>query len=321
MTQVDELVRQARSALETGNRLAARGYWRRATRVAPDRLDLWQSLLQVTEAAADRQRCLENILRLDPDNDEARAELERMVPSPSPLTLRSDSGQASGGPGRGERQALTPTDRLRTAPSPSPLTLRSDSGQASGGTEGGPGRGEENQADELRLRWEQALAAGEPLFCVNHPQRETTLRCNRCGAPICVKCARRTPVGFRCPACIREQQAAFYNAQWYDYPLAAVVSFALSIPAAIVAGLAGWWFSLLISPLIGGMIGGLVHRIVGRRRGKWIWLAVGAGVALGALVAFVAVPGVGSRSILSIGIYGLAATGAAVGVLRLGKSR
>ncbi|MEN6392186.1 MAG: B-box zinc finger protein, partial [Anaerolineaceae bacterium] len=27
------------------------------------------------------------------------------------------------------------------------------------------------------------------LYCTNHPQTETSLRCNRCDKPICTKCA------------------------------------------------------------------------------------------------------------------------------------
>ena len=40
----------------------------------------------------------------------------------------------------------------------------------------------------------------EPIFCVNHPRVETGLRCNRCDNPICVRCAKLTPVGYRCMA-------------------------------------------------------------------------------------------------------------------------
>ena len=37
-----------------------------------------------------------------------------------------------------------------------------------------------------------------PTYCANHPTVETTLRCNKCGKPICAKCAIRTPTGYRC---------------------------------------------------------------------------------------------------------------------------
>ena len=66
------------------------------------------------------------------------------------------------------------------------------------------------------------------LGCINHPGRETTLRCNRCDEPICPDCARKTPVGYRCVGCVKQQQAIFDTAVWHDYVVAAVISFVLS---------------------------------------------------------------------------------------------
>ncbi len=57
---------------------------------------------------------------------------------------------------------------------------------------------------------------GEVLYCANHPETETYLRCNKCGKPICLKCAELTEVGYRCKECIREQQNVFYNAMESD---------------------------------------------------------------------------------------------------------
>jgi len=177
--------------------------------------------------------------------------------------------------------------------------------------------------DEMRLKWDQAVASGETLYCINHPQRETTLRCNSCGAPICVRCARRTPVGFRCKACIDAQQSVFYNSRWYDYLVAGVVSLIMSVVAAgMVAwggrgGWAGWWFAGIVSPIAGGIIGGAVHWAIGRRRGRWIWLVVAACIVVGALAMLVMMP----SSFIALIIYCVLATGAAVGVLRLGKAR
>src|SRR5688572_1451926 len=39
-------------------------------------------------------------------------------------------------------------------------------------------------------------------FCAIHTSVETTLRCNKCGRYMCVKCAVRTPVGYRCKQCV-----------------------------------------------------------------------------------------------------------------------
>ena len=71
-------------------------------------------------------------------------------------------------------------------------------------------------------------AAGAPvMYCTNHPDTETLLRCNKCGKPICLKCAVLTEVGYRCKECIREQQNVFYNAMtgdnWIAFAVAASV--------------------------------------------------------------------------------------------------
>ncbi len=60
-----------------------------------------------------------------------------------------------------------------------------------------------------------------PLYCANHPHRETSLRCNRCEKAICPECAVLTPIGYRCQECVRAQQKTFDTNVWYDYPVAA----------------------------------------------------------------------------------------------------
>jgi membrane associated rhomboid family serine protease len=41
--------------------------------------------------------------------------------------------------------------------------------------------------------------------CYRHPDRETGVSCSRCGRPICPDCMTPTPVGMRCPECMRER--------------------------------------------------------------------------------------------------------------------
>lgn len=135
-------------------------------------------------------------------------------------------------------------------------------------------------------RPDTAAAAAEEFFCANHPSVRTILRCNRCGKPICVKCAVLTPVGYRCRECVRGQQAAFYTAGVSDYLIAAVVAVPLSFAAGFVVSLlGGFLFYLLIfaGPLAGGLIADLAHRAVGRRRGRYLWLVVCGAIVLGAL--------------------------------------
>ena len=72
------------------------------------------------------------------------------------------------------------------------------------------------------------------LVCTFHPKRETQLRCNRCDRPICIKCANRTPTGYRCPECIRSQQKVFVTTKWFDQIIAVVVTGLISFLGSLL---------------------------------------------------------------------------------------
>lgn len=119
------------------------------------------------------------------------------------------------------------------------------------------------------------IGKGAMLGCINHPGRETTLRCNRCDGPICPDCARKTPVGYRCVGCVRQQQSIFDTAVWHDYVVAAVISFVLSGLAGALLVRFGW-FVIFLAPTVGGFISEIIRRAIGRRRGKYLsYVAVG----------------------------------------------
>jgi hypothetical protein len=128
------------------------------------------------------------------------------------------------------------------------------------------------------------MADNEVLYCVNHPNVETRLRCSKCGNPICPKCAVQTPVGFRCPQCVRSQQAIFYTATPLDYAIAVVVGLVISTIAAFILGQVGIFLALILGPVAGGVIAEVVRWAIRRRRGRWIWLVVSGCIATSALV-------------------------------------
>jgi hypothetical protein len=176
----------------------------------------------------------------------------------------------------------------------------------------------------------------ESLQCVNHPKVETRLRCNKCGQPICSKCAVRTPVGYRCRDCVNAQQQAFYTGfRSSDYLIGGVVALPLSL-------LAGWlipqlgWYAILLGPIVGGGIAEAARWATRRKRGKYTWLVVCGSILVGALptliMSLLSLIGLSARASIQVaywaggimrlvwvGVYLLTATGAAYARLRTGK--
>jgi hypothetical protein len=136
----------------------------------------------------------------------------------------------------------------------------------------------------------------DTLYCANHPNVATSLRCNRCNKPICTKCAVLTPVGYRCRECVHGQQQVFETVVWYDYLVAGVL-------AAVLGGLAGAllvnlsWFTIFLAPLAGGIIAEIVRVAVRRRRGRYLYPVAAAAYVAGCLPLFA----IGLLSLLFIG--------------------
>ena len=134
----------------------------------------------------------------------------------------------------------------------------------------------------------------EVLYCANHPDTETLLRCNKCGKPICMKCARQTPVGYRCNECIHQQQNVYFNAGTSDNFIALAVGFVVSAIGAPLAGmlLGGFGFFGLIIAFIAGsgagsLLAQIIRRSVGRRRGRQLPLFALLGIIGGVLIGSV----------------------------------
>ncbi len=127
------------------------------------------------------------------------------------------------------------------------------------------------------------------LYCYVHPNRPTTLRCNRCERPICAQCAVRTPTGYRCKECVKTQQKVFDTAEWYDYIIAFVTAaIASGIASALVALLSGIFYGLLIlflAPGAGAVIGNVILRFIRNRRSRALFLTCAIGMVAGAVPA------------------------------------
>ncbi len=133
-----------------------------------------------------------------------------------------------------------------------------------------------------------------PSYCYNHPGVETMLRCNRCGRPICVKCAVRTPIGYRCKDCVRGQQRIFETATGVDYLVAFLVGGFLSTVASVLVALitsAGGYFAWFIifaaAPTAGIGIAEVLRFVTRRHRAKSLFITATISVVLGVLPALI----------------------------------
>jgi hypothetical protein len=124
--------------------------------------------------------------------------------------------------------------------------------------------------------------SSETLYCANHPQRETYLRCNRCEKPICSQCAVSTPTGYRCKECVRGQQKVYATATAIDYPIAVVIAGVLSFIGSLIATVIGF-FIIIIGPVIGLIVTEVIRWSVKKRRSPSLFLVAAISAAIGSL--------------------------------------
>ncbi|MCC7355059.1 MAG: tetratricopeptide repeat protein [Anaerolineae bacterium] len=251
-----ELVRQAEAAARVGELAEARRLLRKATELAPDNVETWLDLAGVVESPEEKRACFQRVLALDPDNGEAKVGLEwieRMVGA-APVSDPPETVVVSA-PAQAMEVAERPIrkpEAILSPPAPD-------------------------------------HAEPEILYCANHPDTETLLRCNRCNKPICLRCAVRTPVGYRCRECVSGQRALYYTGVVGDYPIAAVVSLVLFGVAGFLfsvlgRGFFGFWIAILLGPAVGGGIAEAVRSAVRRRRSRYLGLIAMAGAILGGAI-------------------------------------
>jgi hypothetical protein len=150
----------------------------------------------------------------------------------------------------------------------------------------------------------------ERLFCANHPDTPTALRCNRCGKPVCMRCIVRTPVGYRCRDCVRGQQQIFETAVWTDFVVALVIALLLGAGATwLLMQMRSFIFlAILLAPVAGGLAAQIISAAIRRRRSRYLPIVAASAFAFGS-VALLLVP-----ALVSLLFYGAQA----VGMLGLG---
>ncbi len=274
-----DLVQRGQAAARVGLRDKAREYLREAVQLEPDNVQAWLDLAGVENEPAAKGQCFETALRLDPDNVDARLGLELLQPD-----LVSEV-------------AAEPIHEHELD------TVMADASRQLDEAVGPPPDGELPLDDEV-------------LYCANHPSVETVLRCNRCGKPICTRCAVQTPVGYRCKQCVGQQQAVYFTGGVADYAIGGVLALVLGgIASYIVTVIGAWFIALILGPTMGIGIAELVRLAVRRRRSQYLWLSVATGIVVGSLPALVISFGSLWRMI-AYGLFLVLAIGAATARLR-----
>jgi len=128
------------------------------------------------------------------------------------------------------------------------------------------------------------------MKCAAHPEVETSLRCGKCGKPICPKCMVQTPVGARCPDCARVYKLPTYRVSPKYYLRAAGTALVMAIVTGLIWGAIGnflpfFYLNLLLGPGVGYAIGEVVSLSVNRKRGIGLALIAGIAVILSYLVS------------------------------------
>lgn len=126
-------------------------------------------------------------------------------------------------------------------------------------------------------------SAEELTYCEVHPDRETALRCNKCGRYMCPECAVQTPVGYRCRECVRQHEDKFFRADQSDeIKIFAVCAVLTGIAGAIMSAVGfGLFLALIAGFPAGGAISQVALRAVERRRGRYSGQIGAAGAVVG----------------------------------------
>jgi hypothetical protein len=124
----NDLTARGIAAYEAGNKKEAAQYLSQAAREDKSNERVWYYLAQLVNDSEKRQQCLENVLKLNPDHAEARAELDQLLTEPPADTPQSETepSQPETPPQPEEpapQAAAPPADKTTTADDTSPETI------------------------------------------------------------------------------------------------------------------------------------------------------------------------------------------------------
>jgi hypothetical protein len=272
--RIRSLLRQADRVADGGKRAAAEQLYRQIIEEAPETAEAWAGLGNVLSKHSAKEDAYNRALAIDPNNELAAKGMDQ---------LHSEELESSG---LGEKSEYEFTSVKTSNPGDDAATLEPDMHVEKKDYVLSPVTTDQNssyvQSGHDHSQGDVSIGS-KVLYCANHPNRETHLRCNKCGKPICSSCAQPTPVGYRCPECIREHEDIFYTAKPLDYVVAVLVALPLSLIGGILAPRLGF-FVIFLGAIFGSLIGRIVFRAVGRRRGRGLPQLVSGIVVAGALL-------------------------------------
>ncbi|NCC32207.1 MAG: hypothetical protein EOM24_09310 [Chloroflexia bacterium] len=256
-SEIETLVNEGNTALIAGDAYTARQRFRRVLELDPERVEAWIGLAGSVRPYREKREHLRRALEIDPSHITARSILEQ-------VEARLAAGEVLAPGGVQVREA-----------EPTLLSIA---------------RSEEAAALETTPTDTATPDEVATLFCYNHPDRETGLRCTNCNQPICSECATPAIVGQLCPTCLKIRRPVNYQVSEVNLLVAGatalIYSLAISFVAVQLLGMVGFFGFLLaffLGPLAGNLLVRLSDRFTKGKRGKLMQVALGICYTLGAV--------------------------------------
>ena len=116
--------------------------------------------------------------------------------------------------------------------------------------------------------------------CVNHPRRETVLRCGKCGDFICTRCMVTTPVGVRCRSCAQLRRLPQFDVGPLLLARSGLAGLAVSIVCwVLISGVPFLRYFLAI--VVGAAVGETMSRLARQRTSRALEVLAVADVLAG----------------------------------------
>ncbi len=151
------------------------------------------------------------------------------------------------------------------------------------------------------------------MYCAEHEETPTNLRCSRCERPVCPECMVQAPVGIRCREHGRPAKLPTYDVSTGFIVRGVAAGVGIGVLGGLILGIAGVFTNVLYFPYVftlamaglGYLVGEGISRATNKKRGQPLIVAAVVGVVL----AFVVVVGFTG---LQLGLFDLIGLGIAI---------